>query len=211
MPEDKISPEEKLLTLIRGKKKKSEEKSDTELPKEKKIKKPRIVVFPRINSKHLLGLTRFGAKPLLIVIIILLVCFVGYESRSGIKIKDRVNLLLQKEGKEKKETEEEPVALKPYSYYTQEIKGKSLFAPLVIEKPVIAVVKKIEKIEDICKNYLLKGVIIRERPEAFIEDSKSRRNFTVNIGDTIGKVQVKDIKKNGVTLGYEDQIYDLFF
>ncbi|MBL7171000.1 MAG: hypothetical protein ISS46_03300 [Candidatus Omnitrophica bacterium] len=217
MVENKIPPEEKLLKLIRGDKIKTEEKK----PPGKKF-----FSRPDSNFRKALGLlwdkslgkaiplgvpvvARVKAKPLLVFIIIILFCCIGYKFRSGIRIKNRTGLLDQGKRREKNKIQEEDIALKPYSYYGKEIAGKSLFTPLVIEKP--ASIVKTEKIEELCKGYQVKGIIMGERPEAFIEDSQSRRTFTVTIGDTIGKLQVKDIKEGRVIFGYENETYDLFF
>lgn len=218
MSQDKISPEEKLLDLIKGNKTKGGERKRAGLAQKKNInpirnrisngvKRPRI----SLGSKRLKGRTRFGAKTLLVFIIILLFCLIGYESRPGIRAKNRKNFSGREAGRiAKKRTREKLIALKPYSYYAQEIHGKSIFKPLIIEKRGTGI-QRTEKIEEMCKRYQVKGIMLGERPEAFIEDSQSRRTFTVTIGDIIGKIQVKDIKEGKVTLGYEEEIYDLFF
>ncbi len=214
MSEEKISPEEKLLNLIKGNKTANGGTSEIKLPEKGKIDLVKEGISNRVkrpawvDSKYLRRLIR--PKPILIFLIALLFCFIGYESRPGIKIKDRINFFGQEMRIEKKEIQEEPVVLKPYSYYLQEIGGKSLFSPLVIEGPAVTIAST-EKIEDLCKAYQLKGVILGEKPEAFIEDTQARRAFTVNIGDSIGKVQIIDIKEGKVTFGYENQTYDLFF
>lgn len=201
MAQDKISPEEKLLNLIKGDKIKGKEKSE----EKKKIKRPRKIIFLRLDGRYLTG-----HRPVLMFIIILLFCFIGYESRPDIRMKNRKDFLRQNVKREKSKAPGEPAALKSYSYYSQEIQGKSLFSPLVIEKTA-APVERTEKIEEMCKGYQIKGIILGARPEAFIEDTQARRTFTVTIGDTIGKVQVKDIKEGRVTLEYENETYDLSF
>lgn len=205
MPEDRISPEEKLLNLIRdrkeggGEKKKASPLENKKKPKTRKI----ISIHP-------------GLKSILIFIVILLFGLMVYESGLKVKEEDTVDFRGPRE-RVKKITGEEPLILKPYSYYSQAIEGKSLFSPLVIEeKTATAIAKgeKIEKIEELAKSYRLKGIILGEsgeRPKAFIEDSQAHRTFTVTIGDSIGKLQVKDIKEGRVTLSYEEETYELSF
>ena len=200
MTEDRISPEEKLLGLIRNNKagKKEEEKEIAPLVEKKKKGAARKLVFTR---PHL--------KPVLIVVIILLFGVMGYESSFKTSDRNRIDSLGRKE-KPRKMAGEEPLVLRPYSYYSQEIEGKSIFSPLVIEKTATTISRG-EKIEELVKNYRLKGVIVGEKPEAFIEDIQAHRTFTVTIGDTVGKLGVKDIKEGRVTFSYEEETYDLSF
>jgi len=207
MAGDKISPEEKLLSLIKNDKRVGEKKGGVGPPKKERVSRK---TFGILRDKYLRGFTRHGGRPLLMFIIILLFCAIGYNFYFSIGNKGRIDFPHQEVRREKKKIQDEPISLKPYSYYAQKIGGKSLFSPMVIETPKAAI-ENVEKIEEMCKNYRLKGIIMGERPEAFIEDSKTRRTLTVTIGGAIGKVQVKDIKEGKVILSYGNETYDLFF
>lgn len=184
-----LSPEEKLLSLIKG----------NRPGIQKKVRFSWNIKFP------------YGIKLILMCVIVMLFFLIGYEFRPEAKIKDRMEVFRGR-GKTRKAVHIEPIVLKPYSYYADEIQGKSLFSPLVVERHPerVSRVKKID-IEEIARRYHLKGIILGGKPEAFIEDIRLRRTFTVTIGDSIGEFQVKDIKEGRVTLGYGEESYDLFF
>lgn len=209
MPEKDISPEEKLLKLIRENK--EQDREEIKILKKKKTKIRHNIDFRKLFSFfkciHIKAFFCHGTRPILMCVIMLLFYFIWHQ----FQVDTTVNFTINKVKAEKEKIFEEAIKLKPYSYYETELGNKSLFSPIIIEKSTPVSKGSTENISEMCKTYRLKGIIMGERPEAFIEDTKFQRTSTVTIGDTIGNLTVMDIKEGRVVLGYEQESYELSF
>lgn len=187
---DNISPEEKLLRLIKGEKKETRPTTKTEKPSFLKAD------FSSLNLKKIL-------LGLFILSCISLVIAFSYPWFVMQKI-DLPKANPQMPGEETALLKEET---KTYEYYLEPIKQRQIFATGTsserTEQP-IAVASA-----DMVKDLSLLGVISGANPQAIIEDKKSQKTFYVSKGQLIGELQVEDIKEGKIILNHKGQRYEL--
>ena len=199
-----LTPEEKLLRLI----KRPQGEAKKQDPASRSKKKPPAQV-PAKRKARRLDITLNTI--LLVALAVILVGFTGaqilkmaFSSRdlTGISIKAD----LPAAGKQR--TRVEPKT-KPLSHYTNQIKKRQLFKPLVIEKPKVVAKEPEIKIEDVAKGLTLMGIVDGNPPQAIIEDSKIKQTHFVSEKDKIGKMTVGEVKNGRVTLKLGDQTFNL--
>ena len=59
-----------------------------------------------------------------------------------------------------------------------------------------------QSLEELIKDYRLKGVAILDKPEAIFEDARTQQSIFVREGDKLGEVNVKKIQDGTVILSY---------
>ncbi|MDD5653252.1 MAG: type II secretion system protein N [Candidatus Omnitrophica bacterium] len=200
---DNISPEEKLLRLIKGDKKapveKKEEPAAKILPAALKPK-----INPQFNNFIFFTLKKLKIILFVISLVYLAVTFI-YPYFSSKKI----NL----PAVSAQSFKEEAIAVskkekKPFEYYLKDVQGRQVFGSFseTQEGPgAAAVAAEADSIKDI--NLL--GVVMGDNPQAIIEDKKSQKTVYVNRGQFIGQFQVEDIREGKVILNYKGQRYEL--
>jgi type II secretory pathway component PulC len=187
---DNISPEEKLLRLIRG------GKNTEEKPV---IRKP-IQTFSSFYSNPA-NIHKSIYILLAISAIFLLTSFiypwVGLKKIklpdiSKEKVKDKVSI-------SKKEA-------KPYEFYLEGLKRRQIFATSSIQGAGISTVaSQAGSIKDMN----LVGIISGENPQAIIEDKKTQKTYYVAKGQFIGDFQVEDIQEGKIILNAQGQRFEL--
>lgn len=190
---ENISPEEKLLRLI-----KQENKAPASIRKGFKSRllnlKPRYLAHTYLN------------RLIPVLIILSLAYFVvnlvyPLFNFKQVKLtdfpKEKINLpqLGQKE------------ELKPYEFYLEGVKERQVFSsaaasPNVTSAGVINA--------DITKDITLVGIISGDTPQAIIEDKKTRKTYYATKGQFIGDFQIEDISEGKVVLNYSGQRYELY-
>ena len=105
--------------------------------------------------------------------------------------------------------EAEPVTpLQPFEFYTKEIGKRELFTPLIPKEegkpePVVT-------LKDLAANLSLIGIIESDsRLQAIVEDRKQQKTYFLYKGDSIGEIEVKDVLEGKVILGYGDEELEL--
>lgn len=207
-----ISPEERLLRLIKKGSKPTEptEKKDEGIskvgpkmgiPKAKGAEEQKARVGTRAQKRETIKvISRF----LLLFLLILggYLLFDLITSRPG-------EILVEIPGALEEVPEAELVTpLQPYEFYTKEIGKRELFTPLIPReagKPEAVVTLK-----DLAADLSLIGVIESDsRLQAIVEDRKQRKTYFLYKGDSIGEIEVKDVLEGKVILGYEDEELEL--
>lgn len=198
---DNISPEEKLLKLIKGDKKQPVEKKDPSLQPAVKITAKKS--DPGSIRKSLIHFLIGKIKPLLIVgsLIYLIVSFiypwVGLKKINlpavSEKIKQEPQLEIKKESK-------------PFESYLKDIEGRQIFGTFSGQQESLA---QVAAEADSIKDINLLGVILGDNPQAIIEDKKTQKTVYVSRGQFIGQFQVEEIKEGKVILNYKGQRYEL--
>lgn len=203
-----MSPEEKLLRIIKRRpKKKDDPPAQPEKAEPARAEEPKVAVktdtgsaFPKFKNIIIIN------KALISIFIVLIVYFlVDYFFLPAVKVSPPVN----GEAPAEDTAEKEPVKYQ-YSYYQKDISGKDLFKPLVKdvhgeeEAPDAA-------LEDIAASLGLMGVVSGAKPQAIIEDRKSKKTYFLNKGDKLGNVQLKEILEGEgkVILIYKGREFDL--
>lgn len=199
---DNISPEEKLLKLIKG---------------EKKPKSPEKPISPALELKpatksHIFSLThKYLTAPqinkLMLTLIVmsfiyLLASFIyPWIGLSKIKLPDISKEKIEEPSLKLKEES------KPYEFYLQGIGGRRIFgSPTASEVSAASGAANVELNKDIN----LVGIISGVNPQAIIEDKKSQKTYYVSKGQFIGEFRVEDIQEGKVILNYNGQRYELY-
>lgn len=186
-----ISPEEKLLRLIKGDKKKT---------KETPLTHPKLI--PVLKYPVSLNIRKIIKAAFIISCIFLIFTFIRpFISPEKIELpKAATQTGLPPE------TELRPQA-KPYDFYSEGIRDRRIFGEQVspeAAKPLSIVSS------DLTKDINLIGVILGDNPQAIIEDKKTQKNYYVTKGQFIGEFQVDDIQEGKVILIYEGRKFELY-
>ncbi|MBL7068668.1 MAG: hypothetical protein ISS34_02270 [Candidatus Omnitrophica bacterium] len=205
------SPEEKLLNLIKKRKKeKALPKTDyfqAALPKSRETASQRkedisSMQFLKIGSAVTLENIRRLNTILFAVLIMMLLYFIvelfliPNEKIPAIEEgASRRALGVVRDG--------EP---KPYSYYSKNI-NKEIFRPLVKEERRNAEPKV--PLEELMNNLSLLGIISGEQPQAIIEDKKVKKTFFLREGQSASGIFLKKIHDGTVTIVYKGEEFIL--
>lgn len=190
---DNILPEEKLLRLIRGKKKQ-------DLAIEKKSK-PSVYPLAQkyltfLDLRKLIFLAFIGS--LIYLVISLLYPWLGLK---------RIKLPKLTPGKIVKMEIGQKGEVKPYEFYEKGIENRQIFGQVLGQEAGIPM--NVAN-TDLLKDINLVGIISGENPQAIIEDKKSQKTFYLNEGQFIGEFQLEDIQEGKIILNYKGQRYELY-
>lgn len=191
-----ILPEEKLLRLIRGKK-----KQDANPPDKKPALKNSIYSLIQkyrsfIYIRNILWIL-FGAS-----FIYLAVSFI--YPRVGLK-----NIKLPRIAEEKfTDSKEAPeIKMKPYEFYLEGIRNRQIFGSAASQG-------RDESVSgvnaDSIKDINLVGIISGENPQAVIEDKKTQKTYYLNKGQFIGEFQVEDIQEGKIILNSGERRFEIY-
>ena len=97
----------------------------------------------------------------------------------------------------------------PLSYFAEQASTKNIFNPLVKDETAAAPAEQGPKLEDIKGQLNLIGIMGGERPQAIIENKKSQKTYFLYKGESFDDITVKDIFENKVVLDYKDQPFEL--
>lgn len=202
-----ISPEERLLRLIRGKHQKTSPKSEGTtkpvLPPTKKEDKS----FSLARMSEYFSFNQINQRLLLVLIILAVYLLGDLLIASPKKIEQKVLALEQVKIKAAEISPEitAPTA-EPVAYYTQATKAKNLFTATgpeaEQERPSASFLEIVSKLK-------LQGIISWPNPQAIIEDSKTQQVYFLSPGDYMGEIQLKEILQGKVKLNYYGQEAEL--
>lgn len=209
---DNVSPEEKLLKLIRGQK-----KEDAAIGKKSPVVavladidlKPNLRSGAFTSSKQLLSLSSV-TKVIWVVFAISCVYLIGSFIYPLFGLKE-----IKFSGLPEDEVAMPQVELKqgqkPYEFYLEGIRGRQIFTSASTQNQQ-QLTKDLpgEVNSDLIKDITLVGIISGENPQAVIEDKKTQKTYYVTKGQFIGEFEVKDIQKGKIILNYKDQKYELY-
>lgn len=197
--QDNISPEERLLRLIRRKRSKP-------LPKEEK-KNKNTQVDQTQKARPRISLPTFSfellSRILLMVLLILGICllldFLLVKPKKIDEIKSDGPQVLDKI----------PVAqapLEPLSYYTESVKSINLFTA---SSQVTEQTQPSPTFMQMVSSLKLQGIVSGPSPQAIIEDIKAKQVYFLSPGDYIGEIKLKEIFPGRVKLEYYGQVAEL--
>ncbi len=227
---EELSPEEKLLNLIKGQSKisaDSERRNSPSLPSAKetpdtsKIKKP---LFNILEKRKKLGTVlrrrrfafkkpgfKFIHKALLTFCLLLLSYLIFTQIIDRLKSPDAIpvpKVVRKQENKEKLLS-----TSRPYTYYSQEIGKRDIFKPYEKAKPkIFSGLPKPQKVtlQEQAANFTLIGIILdQQKSQAVIVDNNKKKTYFLNTGQSIGEIKVEKILKGKVILSYEGEQLDL--
>lgn len=205
---DNISPEEKLLRLIRGHKKTTDAKAADSVPGAasdfKKAAFFKKTYFQNITQKYL------SAKHLYKII---LLCLIGSFLYLGFCLAYpflNLPLLQAPTAVEEKILDlelESKIAKKSFDYYLAKIKDRQIFN---VVKPQETARPQSSADLNLIQDLTLVGVISGENPQVIIEDKKSQKTYYLTKGQSLGQFQIEDIQEGKAILSYEGQKFELY-
>lgn len=226
MPKD-LSPEERLLRLIRSKAPKeiAKEASPPALPAPAPapsvpvaapLPAPAPAPAPaqapsRKLSFDLFALFRQGNLNLVLIVVlaVLFISFIAVFLRSpkspDATLKERIKT------QEKSPAPGEEPQRPSFDYYSAKAGSRNIFAPVATEetKAQTAPVEQGPKLEDVKGQLSLLGVVSGETPQAIIEDKRTQKTYFLNKGSTFDDIEVGDIFENKVILTYKGKQFEL--
>jgi type II secretory pathway component PulC len=203
---ENISPEERLLRLIKGQKKEAVASSVE--------KKPAIVTeglkpsikrsISPLSQKYfsILYIRRIIWAAFILSNIYLVISLVypwfGLTKIYLPKVKEERIIEPIAEPKQDK---------KPFEFYSEGIRNRRIFvsesAP--VEEKTVSVADA-----DLIKDLNLLGIVSGENPQAVIEDKKTKKTYYVNKGQFINELMIEDIQEGKVILNYKGQRFELY-
>lgn len=212
-----VSPEEKLLNLI--KKGAADPKEIPEKPKEKEesveesaqepVSVPKIpITVPR--KKRLKGIKSFS-----ILNKFFIVCVVGaiaymvfsylYPYKSKVQIPERFEL---KRGDETLEGQPKPPPV--LSHYADILSRRQMFKLYEAPRPTSTGPPKPKvTLQQLLGGYTFVGIIFGEVPQAIVEEKRSGQSFYLTAGQFLGEIKIEKIERGKITVSYEEERMDI--
>lgn len=216
-PKDELTPEEKLLRLIRhsGKKPPKEQlmsrnsdsrdtpfKSASPLIdfKKSKFKESRIL-FAQIKSVNFVLINRL----ILWVIFVALAFFVWELYFNQTDIHTPIDYSYRQ-----KEVPPEQREVKPLSYYIEEISKRDLFKAGLQKAESKHAVPASLTFKELIKDFSLLGIVSGDKPQVIIEDKKLNKTYFLYKGDFLGEIKIEEIHPERVILEFRGERVSLF-
>ena len=187
MSKEHISPEDRLLKLIRGDKKANSVAVNAETAQ----KKSSI----RIDAQKL--------NVILIVILVLLSVVLLIDFLS-IRISERSSIRIEAP-KFAEDSDKIHSAVVSSSFDTSALESKDLFRAPSDSSQGGASGSSLDKLKDLNLN----GIIAGDNPQAIIEDTKNKKSYFLNKGQSINRMTVKDILQDRVILEVDGETLEL--
>lgn len=210
---DDISPEERLLKLIRSPKKQNIQ--DLSGGKKPPLAPAVLDLKPARKAPLLPSIQKYFSfiyfqKIITLVFIISGIFFIFsfISPRIGFKKNDLPSLAEEKITGPEIEFKKEEV--RPYEFYLEGVKGRQIFTSSSQPETQAATAASVQVNADLIKDMNLVGIISGEPSQAIIEDKKVNKTYYVTKGDSIGEFQVEDIGEGRVTLNYHEHRYELY-
>jgi type II secretory pathway component PulC len=204
---ESMTPEEKLLKLIRGQKSPEKKTENTPLPAVDEAAETQNQLkangynfihrlFYNISAKRIVYFT------LALSCIFLIIAFISpYFSSTQIQLpKTRENIANgtpDSAGHEKK----------PLEYYLKGVENQNIFGASGLtqqnQNPAAAAT-------DLAKDITLVGIISGDQPQAVIEDKKNQKTYHLNKGQSFGEFRVEDIQEGKIILENNGKKYELY-
>ncbi len=227
-----FSPEEKLLRLIKGAKKKASspepegdilraektapslpapaERIPAALPESAQAGPPHAGASQAAPFSFSFTMPEFNTGVLNAILTSVLAClllYLVYDLFSTAHAPDSLEEFAQYEVSEAGETPALARQEEPYSYYAGPAQGRSIFTPQEIE--TTAPVQTGPSVEEISAGFSLIGIIAGDRPQAIVEDKKTGKSYFVYTNGAIGQVRVVEIRSDSVIMEYQGKRFEL--
>lgn len=192
---DSISPEEKLLKLIRGQKK----TADLKPAIQPSISPP----YPSAQNYLSLNIKKIIWAAFVFACIYLAASFI-YPL---VSLK-RIELLQATPEKITESKIEVKSKARPYEFYLEGVKNRQIFGSPALKQEMGRPAIGLDT--DLIKDFNLVGIISGENPQAVIEDKKVQKTYYLSKGQFIGEFQIEDIQEGKIILNYQGQKFELY-
>lgn len=200
---DSLSPEEKLLRLIRKDKKDEPADAKVASPAPLSAKAAFNALSESINSY--LNISSIQ-KIILIIFTLSVIYLISSFVYPLIGTKEiRVSKITTANANEQKTESKEEI--KPFEFYKGAIADHQIFSGPLSQSGSLPA-GNIDL--DLTKDIGLVGIISGENPQAIIQDKKAKKTYYVSKGQFIGELQVEDIQQGKVIITYRGQSFELY-
>ena len=214
-PEDNITPEEKLLRLIRKDKKKvysqmapgEKRKEDKLSPENKAAITGGYSSSEGFSRFYFIKSINFSLVNNLIILVVLVASALFLPK--FFYAPSAIQETREDKAVEKKELIQERKIF-PLEHYQQAISGRTLFKVPAQEVKQVQLIPKSRTFSQLLQGLALIGIVSGDNPRAIIEDRKENQTYFVHTGDYLGDIQVLEIESRRVKLGYQGEIASLF-
>ncbi len=211
-----ISPEEHLLNLIKnGKsniKEVSSDISNTEPTQPVPLKNDVLEKKPfsgQTKIRKSKKKTFSVLNKVLIVILLFSVLYTFLNFLYPFKSKDRMNLTIERAGKEdgsESITEE----VQPLSYYSDSVNKRQMFKIFEAPKPKTVEQQKPKvTLQQLLSGYTFVGIIFGDVSQAIVEDKKSGQSFYLTSGQMLGDIKIENVEQGKVSVSLGDETMDI--
>lgn len=209
--QDNISPEERLLRLIRRDTPKETHKDIQSFAKKEEKgppkKKESTVSKEPLFSFSFGRINRLLISAALILGIYLIVDFITSHPE---RIEERIlELRVEKVKDEKLESADEIAQEKQresLSHYNEVVESRELFTASGVKTMQI---RPTPTFMEMAAKLRLQGIISGDNPQAVIEDTKTKQVYFLSVGGRIGDIELKEILTGRVVLSYHGQEVEL--
>jgi len=213
---DNVSPEEKLLKLIKGEKK---PRFSASLPLQESLPYTKALSEGPSQGAHIKNpayslmsiiFSFEGLRRLMIVLI--MVSFVYLAASFIYPLIGSNQMKLPATAQEEKTAmpQIEPKSeIKPYEFYLEGLKNKKVFGSQVTQE-ARDTIASVNNTMDFIKDINLVGIVSTDTPQAVIEDKANQKTYYLTKGQSIGELQIEDIKENKVILIFKGTRYELY-
>lgn len=205
MPQD-ITPEEKLLKLIKEGDRPEKKEENVLAPKEAQ---PSFISLPEVSKElpskknHSIHSIR-NLSFLSIFFIVIMIFVLGYQYLGGGSV---LPLPLHKMAGT--ESFDLPVrkntAVESFDGYAKAFNSRNVFKTIGTPPPISSPTEKALGLTELSRNLNVSGIIAGSSPQAVIEDKSNGQVYYVRSGDRVGQIQVKEVRDDGVLLQYGDE------
>lgn len=202
---DNISPEEKLLRLIRGQKKQSVT-TDKQVGITPAVSEVKSTIKPSIYLLIKKYSSLIGIHKIIWIFFVTSCIYLAVSLIYPLVWLKRIKLPQIAAGRTIESKIEPKVEVKPYEFYQEGIANKQIFGARFsqdVEKPTAVGL-------DFMKDINLVGIIAGENPQAIIEDKKAQKTYYLSKGQFMGEFQLEGIGEGKIILNYNGQRYELY-
>lgn len=216
---DDISPEERLLRLIKAPKNRNIENSSRQITSSEKntVVSPEIPAITTKKDTKKITILNFKAKYLTIfsvrniiiyILVIALLYLIFSLAYAIVPIKTfKMPVIVSSRKIPQEEKIQEKKEIPSLEFYSKEIENRQIF-----NNPAAAQENKASAAvtNDLLKNLSLVGIIAGENPQAIIEDKKAQKTYYLRKGQFIEEYEIIDIQEGNVVLINNGQKYELY-
>ncbi|KPK98759.1 MAG: hypothetical protein AMJ95_02625 [Omnitrophica WOR_2 bacterium SM23_72] len=209
---DSLSPEEKLLKLIRGEKKSKKAvgiiRQGSAMP-EKVIPAVKGDVSIFSSQQASMQPKGFPLRTSIIAFLILSVLFM--LSAFLYPIFNLSKVKLPEVTKEQVKTSStSSLNVKPLESYLEGVQQRQIFRAATVSDVLPISSAAVTNTLDLFKDMTLVGIISSDPPQAVIEDKKTQKTYYLTRGQAIGDLKVDDIQEGKVIVDYLGTKYELY-
>lgn len=198
---ESLSPEEKLLRLIRGQKKVEKPAQ----PAQVQVYQAKKQEFYRLAPKFL---NLENTQKALLVIFIISCVYLLISLIYPLFIPKNAPLVKIDEGNASAEKTTFAIKAKPYEFYAEAAGNRQLFGTIASQNaqgaaPVILG-------NELIKDINLIGILSGDNPQAVIEDKRAQKTYYVSKNQFVSQFQVEDIQEGKIILISNGQRFELY-